>query len=113
MIDYRQVQYKTQSCAKATTDGAFVAAPASGRKIRLLSVQCVPAATPAATLAFNSKGSGAGTLITPAYAQTAATLLNPSAGYGGLAETNPGEALTYTTGAGTNASDVTISYVVI
>jgi hypothetical protein len=113
MIDFRTVQFASVSAAVATTDGTLVAAVPS-RKIRLLSLQCVPATTPAATLAINTKPTGSGTAVSPAYPLTAATLLNPSAAAGtGLCESNRGEGLSFTTGAGTNASTVFVSYVLI
>ena len=113
MIDTRSAQFKTISPAVGTTDVAFVAA-VPGRKIRLLSFQTVPAATPAATIQFTTKPSGAGTAISPAYPLTAATLLQAGGGTdGGLCETNAGEGLSVTTGAGTNASPLFISYVLI
>lgn len=111
-INERSIQFFNKSVAVNTTDGTLVAA-IPGAKIRLLSVVSVPAATPAATLAFNSKGSGSGTLISPAIPLTAATLLSLGNGNAGICETNKGEALTTTTGAGTNASFIYISYVVI
>ena len=111
-LDPRSVQFKTVSPAVGTTDVAVVAA-VPGRKIRLMSFGTVPAATPAATIQFTTKPSGGGTAISPAYPLTAATLLAPAVGEGGICETNAGEGLSVTTGAGTNASPLFVQYLVL
>ena len=86
------------SIAASTTDGALVSAvPAC--KIRVLSFLINQGDTTPSTVTFNSKGSGAGTSVFPA--------LKAAANGGFVAdtprgwfETNVGEGLTVTTGAG-------------
>lgn len=84
--------------AASQTDSSVIAA-VSGKQILILSAAWVTGST-ATTLVFNSKGSGAGTAISCTYSNDA---------YGGAVlpfsplgwfQTNSGEALTVTTGAG-------------
>jgi hypothetical protein len=92
------------------TDTAFIAA-AAGKRIRVLQVVAVAGGT-ATDLTFNSKGSGAGTAISPKFANGAnggAVLPYNRAGW---FETNQGEALTVTTGAG-SATGVLVGYELI
>jgi hypothetical protein len=100
--------------AAAQTDSNVVTAvaePASahaGKRIRVHAVWTVAGAV-ATTLTFNSKGAGAGTAISALFAQGvnggAVAPLNPA----GWFETNSGEALTVTTGAG-SATGIQITY---
>jgi len=92
------VKYAPVNVAASQTDSSVVAAVA-GKKIVVLQAFCVAGGT-ATNLTFNTKGSGAGTAISP---------LIPNAANGGEIlpyskigwfETNKGEALTVTTGAG-------------
>jgi hypothetical protein len=96
--------------ATATTDGQVVAA-VSNRRIRVLALAMVCGGT-ATTATFNTKGSGAGTAISPLFANSAnggAVLpLNDR----GWFTTNVGEALTITTGAG-SATGILVTYQVI
>jgi hypothetical protein len=87
--------------AASTTDSVLVAA-ASGEKIRVRSFMINQGDTTPSAVTFNSKGAGAGTAIFPAlkYAANGGTSLNDNAK--GWFETNSGEALTVTTGAGSN-----------
>jgi hypothetical protein len=92
------------------TDTAFVAAVAN-KRIRVLQLVCVAGGT-ATNLTFNSKGSGAGTAISPLLANAAnggAVLPFNKAGW---FETNLGEGLTTTTGAG-SATGVLIGFELI
>jgi len=94
--------------AASQTDSAFIAAPIAGMKIVVMQLAIVNGATGTSTLALNSKGSGAGTLVTglPASFVLAAsgTLVLPFS-QDGWFEAKPGEAMTISTGAGntTNA----------
>lgn len=93
--------------AASQTDSSLVAAVAE-RKIRVLSLAFVTGATGTAAT-VNSKGSGAGTAISMLFANAAnggAVLPHNALGW---FETNVGEALTLTTGAG-SATGVQIVY---
>lgn len=84
--------------ASGSTDAVLLPAE-SGVKFRLLSLTAVaPVATP---LTLNTKGSGAGTPVSPALPGSSG---GPCPAWGhnpqGWLETLPGEALTATTGAG-------------
>jgi len=96
--------------AQSQTDSSLVTARA-GSKIRVFSVAAVSGAT-ATNVTFNSKGSGAGTAISPAFAFGAnggAVLpYNPQ----GWFDTNRGEGLTATTGAG-STQGLLVSYAYI
>lgn len=92
--------------AAATTDGALTLgdgsgalAAVAGKKIRVVAVFALAGGT-ATTLTFNSKGSGAGTAASAAFACGAnggfVLPYNPL----GWFETNASENLTVTTGAG-------------
>lgn len=86
--------------AASQTDSSLVAAVA-GKKIRVLSAVAVAGGT-ATNLTFNSKGGGAGVAISCLFANGAngGFVLPMSADGSGWFETNTGEALTVTTGAG-------------
>jgi hypothetical protein len=94
--------------AASGTDTALITA-VSGKKLRVLAVAVLAGGT-ATTLTFNSKSGGAGTAISPALANAAngGEILpyNPA----GWFETNTGEGLTTTTGAG-SATGVLVRYV--
>lgn len=86
------------SVAASTTDGELWPAE-SGRSVRLLSAFAL--ATAATALTFNTKGTGAGVALTPAFASADGhpTVAWQPSDYGWL-QTNPGEGLTVTTGSG-------------
>lgn len=94
--------------AASTTDGAVVAAVAS-KKIRVLALAAVCGGT-ATTLVFTSKPAGAGSAISPTYANGAnggeALPFSPV----GWFETVAGEGLSATTGAG-STTGVQVVYV--
>lgn len=95
--------------AASQTDAVLVTA-VTGRKIRLLASATL-AGTVATNLTFNTKGAGAGVAISPLFANAsnsgAVLPFNPL----GWVETNTGEALTVTTGAG-STTGILITYVV-
>lgn len=94
--------------AASATDSVLVAA-VTGVKIRVLAVLLNHGDTTASSVTFNSKGSGAGTAISP--------LLKGPANGGfvvpyskqGWWETNAGEGLTASTGAG-STTGITVLY---
>lgn len=96
--------------AASGTDTSLVAAT-PGKKIRVIaaSLQCGGTAT---AITFNSKGGGVGVAISPTYNdaidQGPGLQYNPA----GWFETNAGEALTTTTGAG-SATAVLVVYVLV
>jgi hypothetical protein len=94
--------------ATATTDGAIVSAVA-GKKIRVLAVMAVAGAT-ATTITFNSKPAGAGTAISALFAAGANGLTPLSYNPLGWFETNAGEGLTATTGAG-STTGIQVTYI--
>src|ERR1041384_8313943 len=93
------VKTALKDIAASTTDSSIVAA-VTGKRIRVLaySTQCGGTAT---TLVFNSKGAGAGTAIssTQQPAANGGRVANQPLG-GFWFQTNAGEALTATTGSG-------------
>lgn len=102
------VRYAFDNISATATDDSIVAAVAN-KKLRVIALAVVCGAT-ATTITFNSKGSGAGTAISMAF-QNAANggeilPLNEQ----GWFETNSGEALTATTGAG-STTGVQVVYV--
>lgn len=90
--------YAVANVAASQTDSSVITA-VTGKKIRVVAVTAIAGGT-ATNLTFNSKGSGAGTAISPLYANGAnggeVLPFNPM----GWFETNSAEALTVTTGAG-------------
>lgn len=98
------------SVALSATDSVLVAAVA-GRKIRVLGLILNHGDTTASTVTFNSKGAGAGTAISPAlkYAANGGTSLYNA---DGLFETNVGEGLTVTTGAG-STTGIVVTYTIV
>lgn len=97
------VQRAVANVAAASTDSVLVAAVAGtnqvGKAIRVHAVIASSGAV-ATAITFNSKGSGAGTAISPTFQNgiNGGEVLAHCAS--GWFETNPGEALTVTTGAG-------------
>lgn len=92
----------------STTDSVLVAA-ASGEKIRVRSFIINQGDTTPSNVTFNSKGAGAGTAISPALKYAANGGTNPPDNPRGWFETNVGEALTVTTGGGSNTA-VIVTY---
>lgn len=90
------------SVAASATDSALVTGVA-GKKIRVLSVVINHAST-ASDVTFNSKGTGAGTAITPPLGGPTDGGFVIGQNDHGWFETNQGEGLTVTTGAGSNTS---------
>ncbi len=92
------------------TDSSIVTA-VTGKKIRIVAVAAVAAAT-ATNITFNTKPAGAGTGISPVFANGAnggeVLPYNPR----GWFETNSGEGLTATTGSG-SATGVLINYILV
>lgn len=98
------------SVGASATDSNLVTA-ITGNKLRVVAV-VINHSGAASDVTFNSKGSGAGTAISPALGgPTDGGFVigeNPS----GWFETNVGEALTVTTGAG-SATSIIVSYEII
>ena len=95
------------SVAASQTDSSLVAAQ-TGFKIRVLAVVINQGDTTPSTVTFNSKGSGAGTAISPAIKAAAnGGFVLPRCDVGWF-ETNAGEALTVTTGAGSTTAIVVV-----
>jgi UDP-N-acetylmuramyl tripeptide synthase len=99
-----------KSVAVATTDSSVVAA-VPGMKIRVLSYVVAATTTPPATIVFNTKPTGAGSAISATYGIVAQQTLNEATDTAGLFQTNQGEGLSVTTGAGTTAVTLTVTYV--
>ena len=89
--------------AASSTDSVLVSA-ATGKKITVLSVVINQGDTTPSDVTFNSKGAGSGTAISPALKAAAnggfVIPFNPR----GWFETNSGEGLTVSTGAGSNTA---------
>jgi hypothetical protein len=98
------------SIAASATDSVLVAA-VTGSKIRVHAFMLNQGDTTASTITFNSKGAGAGTAIFPGlkYAANGGTTSTEGTGW---FETNRGEALTVTTGAGSTSGVVVIYSIV-
>lgn len=92
--------------AASSTDGALVSA-VSNKRIRVIAVGVSCGATPSSVV-FNSKGGGAGTAIS-AILNNSISLPELSSGW---FDTNVGEGLTATTGAG-STSGIIVSYEVV
>lgn len=99
------------SIAASTTDSSLVAA-VTGCKIRVLSFIVNHGDTTASSVTFNSKGSGAGTAKTPALKGAANGVVGASNDRSGLFETNKGEGLSVTTGAG-STTGILVTYELI
>lgn len=103
----RGVQNAFDLVAASSTDSNLVTAVAN-KKIRVLSFLFNQGDTTPSTVTFNSKGSGAGTAITPALKAAAnGGFVAPAGGFGWF-ETNAGEGLTVTTGAGSSTGIIVI-----
>jgi hypothetical protein len=87
--------------AASATDSVLVAAVAT-KKIRVLTYMINQGDTTPSSVQFNSKGGGAGTSIWPAVKYPANGGAQPPLVQTGMFETNVGEGLTVTTGAGSN-----------
>jgi hypothetical protein len=110
-MSYPNVQKTYATVAASQTDAALVAAQA-GKVIRVLGVFALCGGT-ATTLVFNSKGSGAGTAISPVFPNGANGGFNlPVDSFAGYFDSNAGEAITCTTGAG-SSTVLIIRYVVL
>lgn len=99
------------SVAASQTDSSLVAAVAS-KRVRVISLVVNQGDTTPSTVTLNSKGSGAGTAISPAFKVAANGLLVLPKMDSGWVETLTGEALTCTTGAG-STSAILVIYEVI
>lgn len=105
----KTAQFGFANPAAAQTDSVLVAANPNTR-IRVIGFLCTPGATPPSTVVFNSKGSGAGTAISASIPLTANQPVGISVAECGICQTNKGEALTVTTGAGTLGTGITFVY---
>lgn len=99
------------SIAASTTDSILVAAVA-GKKIRVYAFLLNQGDTTPSTVTFNSKGAGAGTAIYPALKYAANGGTNPPETASGWFETNVGEGLSVTTGAG-STTGVAVTFSVV
>lgn len=95
---YYSIQYAFANVDASSTDGEIVAA-VTGKAIRVLAFIAVAGDT-ATTLTFNTKPSGAGSAISALFANAANGGEVLSYNDAGWFETNSGEGLTVTTGAG-------------
>ena len=91
-------KFAKANIAASTTDGAIISA-VTGKKIRVLAIVFMSAAT-ATTVTFNTKPGGSGTAISCAFATAANGGACISFCPVGWFETNSGEGLTATTGSG-------------
>lgn len=97
--------------AASQTDSVLLAAQGASNKIRVLQVAVVAGST-ATNLTFNSKGAGAGTAISPLFANAAnGGEVLPFSPVGWF-DTVANEALTVTTGAG-STTGILVKYVVV
>jgi len=97
-----------KTVAASQTDSAIVAA-VPGARIRVLGYWANSAST--STFVFNTKPTGAGSAISPTVTPAANQNTNISNGGAPIFQTNVGEGLSLTTGAGGNTGLV-VSYVV-
>lgn len=92
-------KYALANVAASQTDSSVVAA-VTGKRIRVIAVCAVQGATASAGITFNTKPAGAGSAISALFAAGAnngfALGFNPA----GWFQTNAGEGLSVTTGAG-------------
>jgi hypothetical protein len=102
--------YATGNVAAGTTDSSLVAA-VPGRKIRVLAVAFI-CGTTATNATFNSKGSGAGTAISPIFQNGASSGAILGHNPVGWFQTNAGEGLTLTTGGGSTTGVIVVHVVV-
>lgn len=102
------VKYAFANVAASQTDSAIVAAVTS-KKIRVLSMYALAGGT-ATNLTFNTKPAGAGTAISPLFANGAnGGEVLPFSPIGWF-ETNSGEGLSVTTGTG-STTGIGVSYI--
>lgn len=105
------LNFAKANVAASQTDSSLVAA-VSNKRIRVVSVAALAGGT-ATNLTFNSKPSGAGTAISCLFANAAnGGFVLPEASEFGWFETNVGEGLSVTTGAG-STTGIQIVYVLI
>lgn len=97
--------------AASATDSSLVAAVA-GKKIRVLAVVINQGDTTPSSVTFNSKSGGAGTAIYPALKAAANGGFVIPENPGGWFETNAGEGLSVTTGAG-STTGISITFAVV
>lgn len=95
----KSVLFAKASVAASQTDSAVVSAVA-GRKIRVLAFLLNQGDTTASTVTFNTKPAGSGTAISVAFKAAANGVVAAPLSPGGWFETNAGEGLSVTTGAG-------------
>jgi hypothetical protein len=113
-VDPRTVQFFKGTLPAAGATDAVIQSAIPGRKIRMLSLYVLPTVTPPVSATVNTKGTSAGTAISPVLplaANTPLQLIGPS--NAGLWETNQGEALTITNPAGTTLAVFFCVYVVL
>lgn len=94
--------------AASATDSNLVSA-VTGEKIRVLSFVINQGDTTPSTVVFNSKGSGAGTAISPTFKAAANGGFVLPENSKGWFETNSGEGLTASTGSG-STTGVLVTY---
>lgn len=90
--------YTFANVGASQTDAVLIAA-IQNRIIIVKAVACLSGGT-STTITFNSKGTGSGTAISCAFANGASGGFVLPEADGGWFQTNPGEALTCTTGGG-------------
>lgn len=104
-------QYALSNPAASTTNGALVAAPSATQRIRVYAVFVLTAGT-ATNVTFNTKPAGSNTAISALMACGAnggfVLPYNPK----GWFQTNPGDALTVTTGSG-STTGVQVVYEIV
>lgn len=93
--------------AASATDSSLVSA-VPGKKLRVLAVVINQGDTTASTVVFNSKGSGAGTAISPTLKAAANGGFVVPFNKEGWWETASGEGLTVSTGAGSTTGIVVV-----
>lgn len=103
-----RIKYTKADVAASQTDSSIIAA-VSGKKLRVISMVAVCGAN-ATDLTFNTKPSGSGTAITGVFQNAANGGEVLPFNQSGWFETNAGEGLTATTGAG-STTGITMTYV--
>jgi hypothetical protein len=112
MPSTRSTQSAFANVAASQTDSVVVAA-STGKRIRVLNLVVVNGDTAASTVVFNTKPAGAGSAITATFktGPNGVMVLGDSDGW---FQTNPGEGLTVTTGAGAaTAVAILVSYTLV
>lgn len=110
----RTAQFANGTAIAAGQTDAVVQAAIPGRKIRVMGVWVFPTTTPPASVTFNSKGSAAGTAISPVLPLVASVplqVLGPADT--GVFQTNAGEALTVTNPSSTTLAVFMVAFVVV